>query len=66
MTDEQYWELIALAEAQLGITELESHWTIYIEGLTDMAYAMRDYDTMSRLDNRLRIMWNEKERERME
>lgn len=66
MTDEQYWELIALAEAQLSVTELESHWTIYIEGLTDMAYAMRDYDTMSRLDNRLRIMWNEKERERME
>lgn len=66
MTDEQYWELIVLAEAQLSVTELESHWTIYIEGLTDMAYAMRDYDTMSRLDNRLRIMWNEKERERME
>nr|DAP03604.1 MAG TPA: hypothetical protein [Caudoviricetes sp.] len=66
MTNEQYYELIKLAKEQLSVTESESKWATYIEGLTDMAYAMRDYDTMSRLDNRLWIMWNEKQRERME
>lgn len=66
MTEHQYYELISLAKAQLRVTELESHWSLYVEGVTDIAYALRDYDTMTRLDTRLWLMWNAKRYEGME
>lgn len=66
MTEKQYWELISLAKAQLKVTELESHWQLYVEGITDMAYALKDYDTQNRLDTRLWLMWNERRLEGME
>lgn len=65
MTDEQYWALIELAKTQLLLTERESHWRLYIEGITDLAYAIGDFETMSRLDTRLSLMWEQKRLEGM-
>ena len=65
MTDEQYWALIELAKTQLLLTERESHWRLYIEGITDLAYAIGDFETMSRLYTRLSLMWEQKRLEGM-
>lgn len=65
MNEEQYERLMELASAQLKVTETESQWAIYVEGVTDLAYSLKDYDLLNRLDNRLWIMWDTKRKEGM-
>lgn len=63
MNEQQYETLLELAKRELETAQYEKDWANYIEGITDMAYALKDYDLMNRLDNRLWLMWELKRQE---
>lgn len=63
MNEQQYETLLELAKRELETAQYEKDWGNYIEGITDMAYALKDYDLMNRLDNRLWLMWELKRQE---